>query len=319
METTPYPPVDEATFFRWLQEILKEEEISTFKETLDFDGGAQYDFARVRINIFGTYQGPAMVLRLIPLKISTLEELELPTVFRDICHHPRGLVLITGPTGSGKSTTLSAMVHHINQTLPKHIITIEDPIEFVHSDMQSVVSQREVGTHTLKFERALRAALREDPDVVLIGEMRDRETLDIALKASQTGHLVFSTLHTNSAVKTIERILNMYEPEEQTVMRVQLAEALIAVTAQALVRTTDGRRAPIHEIMINTDTVRDYILRGEIDAIEAIIPDSAYYGMCSMNQSIYNLFESGRITEETALEASPRPNELAIMLKGGTI
>lgn len=319
MENTPYPPVDQTTFFRWLRELLTDEEIRSFQETLDFDGGAQLPFARVRINIFDTIQGPAMVLRLIPLKILTIEELELPPVFRDICHQQRGLVLVTGPTGSGKSTTLAALLDYINHEMPKHIITIEDPIEFVHQDVKSVISQREVGTNTLQFEKALRAALREDPDVILIGEMRDRETLDIALKASQTGHLVLSTLHTNSAVKTIERILNMYQPEEQDVMRVQVGEALVAVTAQSLVRTTDGRRAPIHEIMVNTDTIRDYILRGNIEAIEEIIPDSSFYGMCSMNQSIYQLFESGRITEETALEASPRPNELAIMLKGGTI
>lgn len=319
MESTNYPKTDEVTFFEWLREILTEDEVRRFQETMDFDGGAQYPFARVRINVFNTIRGPAMVLRLIPLRIFTLEELHLPLVFKDICHASRGLVLVTGPTGSGKSTTLAAMVHHINREMPKHIITIEDPIEFVHTDIQSVVSQREVGMHTLEFEKALRAALREDPDVILIGEMRDRETVDIALKAAQTGHLVLGTLHTNSAVKTIERILNLYEPDQQDVMRVQLAESLVAVTAQSLVRTTDGRRAPIHEIMINTDTIKDYILRGEVDAIESIIPDSSYYGMCSMNQSIYNLFEIGRITEETAVEASPKPNELAIMLKGGTL
>jgi twitching motility protein PilT len=319
MEPTTYPRVDEATFFTWLREILSEEEIREFQDTLDFDGGAQYPFARIRINIFNTLKGPAMVLRLIPLKISTLDELELPQVFRDICHANHGLILVTGPTGSGKSTTLAAMMHYINHETPKHIITIEDPIEFVHTDAKSVISQREVGMHTRQFSKALRAALREDPDVILIGEMRDRETMDIALKASQTGHLVLSTLHTNSAVKTIERILNFYDPDQQNVMRVQVAEALVAVTAQSLVRTTDGRRAPIHEIMVNTDTIKDYILRGDIGEIEAIIPDSGYYGMCSMNQSIYALFEAGRLTEETALEASPKPNELAIMLKGGII
>ena len=320
MSSTPYPPVDETTFFQWLREVLTEEEVQTFLETLDFDGAAQYAFARVRLNVFSTLKGPAMVLRLVPLRIASIDDLNLPLMFKDVCHSPRGLVLVTGPTGSGKSTTLAAMVDYINQEMPKHIISIEDPIEFVHTDQQAVISQREVGVHTQQFDRALRAALREDPDVILIGEMRDRETMDIALKASQTGHLVMGTLHTNSAVKTIERILNFYEPDQQDVMRVQLAESLVAVVAQSLVRTTDGQRAPVHEILLNTDTIKDYMLRGDVEEIEAAIPKSReYYGMCSMNQSIYDLFEAGRITEEVALDASPRPNELAMMLKGGTV
>ena len=319
IEITNYPEADEATFFGWLREVLKEDEIRQFRDTLDFDGAAQYDFARVRINLFGTLTGPAMVLRLIPLKILTIEELGLPKVFRDICHSQKGLILVTGPTGSGKSTTLAAMIDYINHIMPKHIITIEDPVEFVHQSYKALISQREVGLHTLEYDRALKAALREDPDIILIGEMRDRETMNTALKAAQTGHLVFGTLHTNSAVKTIERILNLYNPDEQEPMRVQVAESLVAVVAQSLVRTTDGKRAPIHEVMINTDTIKDFIRRDAVEEIEAIIPKSDYYGMCSMNQVIYQLYEEGRITEETALEASPRPNEMVIMLKGGTI
>jgi twitching motility protein PilT len=203
--------------------------------------------------------------------------------------------------------------------MPKHIITIEDPIEFVHQSRKALIDQREVGIHTLKFDTALKASLREDPDIILIGEMRDRETVNTALKAAQTGHLVFGTLHTNSAVKTIERILNLYNPDEQGPMRIQVAESLVAVIAQSLVRTTDEKRAAVHEIMINTDTIKDYIKRGEVDEIESLIPKCSLDGMCTMNQSLYKLYEDGRITENTALDASPNSNEMSKMLKGVTI
>ena len=208
------------------------------------------------------------------------------------------------------------MVDYINREMPKHIISIEDPIEFVHKSRKSMIRQREVGIHTQKFDNALKASLREDPDVILIGEMRDRETVNTALKAAQTGHLVFGTLHTNSAVKTIERILNLYKPEEQGPMRMQVAESLVGVVAQALVRTTDGKRAAIHEIMINTDAVKDYILRGDVEEIEALIPECTYDGMVTMNQGLYRLYEEGRIDEETTLESSPKPNEMAQILRG---
>ncbi|MBD2094774.1 type IV pilus twitching motility protein PilT [Trichocoleus sp. FACHB-591] len=316
IDTTNYPVTDEATFMSWLREILSDEEIRRFQDTLDFDGASQYDFARIRINIFDSLHGPAMVLRLIPVKILTMEELSLPPVFRDLCHYHKGLILVTGPTGSGKSTTMAAMIDYINKEMPKNIISIEDPIEFVHKSRRSLIKQREVGINTLKFDNALKASLREDPDIILIGEMRDRETVNTALKAAQTGHLVFGTLHTNSAVKTIERILNLYNPEEQGPMRIQVAESLIGVIAQGLVRTTDGKRAAIHEIMINTDAIRDYIKRGDVDEVEAIIPKCTFDGMCTMNQSLYKLYEAGRITEETALEASPKANEMAMTLRG---
>jgi twitching motility protein PilT len=312
-----YPETDEATFFGWLREVLSDDQIELFKQTLEYDGATQYDdIARVRINIFVALKGPSMVLRLIPLRILSIDELNLPPVFRDLCHYHKGLILVTGPTGSGKSTTLAAMIDYINGEMPKNIISIEDPVEFVHKSRRSLIKQREVGIHTIKFENALKAALREDPDIILIGEMRDRETVNTALKAAQTGHLVFGTLHTNSAVKTIERILNIYNPDEQGPMRIQVAESLIGVIAQSLVRTTDGKRAAIHEIMINTDAIRDYVKRGEIDEVEAIIPRCNFDGMCTMNQSLYALYEAGRITEETALEASPKPNEMAMILRG---
>lgn len=313
---TNYPATDEEIFFNWLGEILPDSTIQAFRDHLDFDGAAEYDFARVRINLFHTLDGPAMVMRLVPKRILTLEELNMPSVMKDICHYHKGLVLITGPTGSGKSTTLAAMINYINREMPKNIITIEDPVEFVHTSQRSLVKQREVGMHTQKFENALRASLREDPDIILLGELRDRETIDISLKAAQTGHLVFATLHTNSAVKTVERVLNMYEPDQQGPVRVSLAESLVAVIAQGLCRTTDGKRAAFHDIMINTDAIRDYLAKGDLDAVEELIPRCNFDGMCTMNQSLYQLYEAGRITEETALEMSPRPNEMAQILRG---
>lgn len=316
MITTRYPVTDTQTFMGWLREALSDEEIRAFEANLEFDGAIQYEFSRVRINIFGSLRGPALVMRLIPVKILSVEELGLPQVFKDICHYHKGLILVTGPTGSGKSTTLAAMIDYINRKLPKHIITIEDPVEFVHQSRRSLIKQREVGLHTHKFGNALKAALREDPDIILVGEMRDKETVNTALKAAQTGHLVMGTLHTNSAVKTIERILNLYEPSEQAPVRVSIAESLVSVIAQGLCRTTDGRRTAYHDLLINTDAIKDYIVRGQLDEIEQLMPKCAFDGMCTMNQSLFRLYETGRITEETALEHSPRPNEMAQMLRG---
>jgi twitching motility protein PilT len=299
MELTDFPVTDQATFMSWLREVLTDEEIRRFQDTLEFDGATQYEFARVRINIFDTLRGPGMVLRLIPLTILTFEQLRLPPVLKDVCHYHKGLILVTGPTGSGKSTTMAAMVDYINKEMPKHIITIEDPIEFVHQSRKSLIRQREVGMHTLKFDNALKASLREDPDLILVGEMRDKETVNTALKAAQTGHLVMGTLHTNSAVKTIERILNLYSAEEQDAMRVAVAESLVAVIAQGLCRTTDGKRAAFHDILINTETVKDYIRKGQNDEITEIMADSDFDGMITMNKSLFNLYQEGRITEET--------------------
>ena len=316
IEPTEYPVTDQATFMSWLREVLTDEEIRRFQEKLEFDGAAQYDFARVRINIFDSLNGPAMVMRLIPVTILTMEQLRLPPVLRDVCHYHKGLILVTGPTGSGKSTTMAAMIDYINKEMPKHIITIEDPIEFVHKSRKSLIKQREVGMHTLKFDNALKAALREDPDLILVGEMRDKETVNTALKAAQTGHLVMGTLHTNSAVKTLERVLNLYEADEQHAMRVALAESLVAIIAQGLCRTTDGKRAGFHDILINTETVKDYIRKSQYDEILEIMANNEFDGMITMNKSLFNLYQEGRITEETALEMSPTQNEMAMMLRG---
>jgi twitching motility protein PilT len=268
---------------------------------MEFDGATQYEFARVRINVFDSLRGPAMVLRLIPLKILTMEQLRLPDVFRNVSDSHKGLILVTGPTGSGKSTTMAAMVDYINKEHAKHIITIEDPIEFVHQSRRSLIKQREVGMHTLEFDNALKASLREDPDIILVGE---------------TGHLVMGTLHTNSAIKTLERILTLYSADEQPAMRTAIAESLVCIIAQGLCRTTDGKRAAFHDILINTETIKDYIHRGKYEDMAEIMKDGEYDGMITANQSLFNLYQEGRITEETALEMSAVPNELAMMLRG---
>lgn len=313
---TTYPVIDLNTFMSWLHECMSDEEIRRFQDHLDFDGAFDFGFVRIRINCFDTLAGPSMVLRLIPSQIMTMEQLNLPQVFRDVCHYHKGLILVTGPTGSGKSTTMAAMIDYINKNMPYNIITIEDPVEFVHQSKKALIKHREVGRHTLEFKNALKAALREDPDLMLVGEIRDQETMNIALKAASTGHLVMGTLHTNSAVKTIERILGMFPPAEQSALRVSLAESLVSIIAQGLCKTTDGKRAAFHDILVATDAVKEYIIKGELDEITQIMLRSEFDGMITMNKSLYKLYQEGRITEEIALEKSPTPNEMAQFLRG---
>ena len=311
-----YPETDLNTFMSWLREILTDEEIRDFQENLDFDGAANLGFVRVRINLFDSLAGPAMVLRLIGAQILTLEQLRLPEVFKDICHYHKGLILVTGPTGSGKSTTLAAMIDYINKNMAYNIITIEDPVEFVHKSQKCIIKHREVGRHTRKFFNALKASLREDPDLILVGEIRDQETMNIALKAASTGHLVAGTLHTNSAVKTIERVMGMFPPAEQPAFRVSLSESLIAIIAQGLCKTTDGKRAAFHDILIATDAVKEYIVQEKLEEITQIMLRSEFDGMITMNKALFDLYQEGRITEEVAMEKSPTPNEMAQFLRG---
>ncbi|WP_438982398.1 type IV pilus twitching motility protein PilT [Vulcanococcus sp.] len=318
MLRTGWPISDAATFHGWLREMLSPAQIDAFQRDKEFDGSHAFPFVRVRINLLDSLRGPAMVLRLIPQQIATLEELNLPPVLKELASRPKGLVLITGPTGSGKSTTLAAMIDWINRNRSCHILTIEDPVEFVHESRQSLIRHREVGQHTRQFHNALRAALREDPDVILIGEIRDGETLATAIEASQTGHLVFGTLHTNSAVKTVERVLGMVPPREQESMRRAVAESLLAVIAQGLLRTTDQQRAAFHDILINTDACKDYIQRGELAEVEEIMARSGFDGMQTANQALLRLVESGRVHADDALAQSLRPNELIQALRGKT-
>lgn len=318
MAGTGWPVTDAATFSGWMKEMLSPVEIDAFQRDKEFDGSYAFSFVRVRINLLDSLRGPAMVLRLIPQKIATMEDLNLPPVLKELAARPKGLILVTGPTGSGKSTTLAAMIDWINRNMCRHILTIEDPVEFVHESRQSLIRHREVGQHTKVFHNALRAALREDPDVILIGEIRDQETLATAIEASQTGHLVFGTLHTNSAVKTVERVLGMYPPSEQDSVRRAVSESLLGVIAQGLLKTTDGKRAAYHDILINTDACKDYIQRGELDEIEEIMKRSAFDGMQTANQALQQLVEANRVMPEDALAQSLKPNELAQALRGRT-
>ena len=311
-----WPPTKPGEFQDWLGDLLTPQQIDLFRQCKEFDGAHAFPFVRVRINLFDALQGAAMVLRLIPQKILSLEDLNLPTVLQELCAHPKGLLLVTGPTGSGKSTTLAAMIDWINGNQSRHILTIEDPIEFVHESRQSLIRQREVGRHTLQFHHALRAALREDPDVILVGEIRDRETLSTAMEAAQTGHLVFGTLHTNSAVKTVERVLGMYQPEEQESVRHSLAESLTGIISQGLIKSSAGGRSAYHDLMINTEACKDYIKKGALDDVEDIMQRSEFDGMMTANQSLQRLVESGKVEAEKALTVSPRPNELAQALRG---
>ncbi|MEL7037408.1 MAG: type IV pilus twitching motility protein PilT [Cyanobacteria bacterium J06592_8] len=311
-----YPVTDLNTFMSWLRECMSDDEIEYFQQNLDFDGAFDFGFVRVRISAFDSLRGPAMVLRLISAKILTMEQLKLPEVFRKICSYHKGLMLITGPTGSGKSTTLAAMIDYMNKNYAYHIITIEDPVEFVHESKKSLIKHREVGRHTLKFFNALKGALRQDPDMMLVGEIRDKETMQIALKAASTGHLVAGTLHTNSAIKTLTRILDMFSAEEQQSIKTSIAETLVAIIAQLLCKTTDGKRAAFHDILINTDVIKEYIVKDQYEEINQIMLKDTYEGMTTMNRSLYELYQEGRITEEICLEMSPYPNEMSQMLRG---
>ncbi|MEO1003618.1 MAG: PilT/PilU family type 4a pilus ATPase [Cyanobacteria bacterium J06638_7] len=318
MVRTGWPLTDAATFQRWLNEIVTPQELERFERKKEFDGAHAFPFARVRINMLQSLRGPAVVLRLIPHEVPTLEELGMPAVLSELCSRPKGLVLVTGPTGCGKTTTLAAMIDWINRHMCRHVVTIEDPIEYVHQSRGSLIRQRQVGLHTLQFHNALRASMREDPDVILVGEIRDRLTLATAIEASQTGQLVLGTLHTNSAVKTVERVLGMHPPSEQDSVRQAVSESLLAVIAQGLVRTTTGERTAYQDILINTDACKDYIQRGDLDEVEEIMRRSRFDGMVTSNQSLLELVACGRVEQAEALAQSLRPRELVQFLRGRT-
>src|SRR6201987_743446 len=290
-----------------------------FKETAELD--MAYGVAglgRFRVNVFQQRGNVGLVLRVIPTKIRVLEELYLPKIIEKICEEARGLVLVTGVTGSGKSTTLAAMIDRVNSIRPEHIMTIEDPIEFLHRDKRGFVNQREVEVDTPSFASALRASLRQDPDVILVGEMRDLETISTALHAAETGHLVFSTLHTLDAVETINRIIAVFPPPEQKQVRMQLGATLRAVVSQRLVKRADGAgRVPATEVLISTAFVRECIMTPEKTRLlhEAIGAGTSQYGMHTFDQSLYDLYTQSLISYETAMENASKPDDFNLKVR----
>lgn len=273
--------------------------------------------SRFRVNLSRQLGRSAIVIRNVPYTIKKFEELNLPISIEQFARLNNGIVLITGPTGSGKSTTLASMIDYININYPKHIITIEDPIEFIFTNRKSVVSQRQVEIDTPTFPDGVKYALRQDPDVILIGEIRDRETVISALKASETGHLVFATLHTNDAVQTVNRIVNMFDPQDRQYIRSQLAATLRGTIAQKLVNVKDGEgRYPACEILVSTPTVKDFIVKDELEQIYDLVKKGSFNDMLTMNMSLHKLVQKGIISEEEALEKSDNKNELQQMFRG---
>jgi len=282
-------------------DIMNDNQRKDYEQNLEVDFSFEVpNLARFRVNAFNSNRGPAAVFRTIPSDVLTLEDLGAPEIFKQISDNPRGLVLVTGPTGSGKSTTLAAMVDYINQTKHHHVLTIEDPIEFVHDNKLSLINQREVHRDTHSFSNALRSALREDPDVILVGELRDLETIRLAMTAAETGHLVFGTLHTTSAPKTIDRIIDVFPGEEKDMIRSMLSESLRAVISQTLIKKVGGGRVAAHEIMLATPAIRNLIREDKIAQMYSSIQTGASQGMQTMDQCLTNLVNRGIITHIAA-------------------
>ena len=300
------PALDHAEVHAMVYDIMNDGQRKTFEETLECDFSFEIpNLARFRVNAFHQNRGAGAVFRTIPSVVLTLDELKAPKIFKEIAETPRSLVLVTGPTGSGKSTTLAAMVDYVNENDYGHILTVEDPIEFVHTSKKCLINQREVNRDTHSFANALRAALREDPDVILVGEMRDLETIRLALSAAETGHLVFGTLHTSSAAKTIDRVVDVFPAAEKEMVRSMLSESLRAVISQTLCKTKDGEgRVAAHEIMIATPAIRNLIRENKVAQMYSAIQTGKNVGMQTLDQSLQALVSHGIISESEARKKS---------------
>ncbi len=297
--------------------ILDEDQKQILLKDKEFDFSFAYgDLGRFRVNAFHERGNMAAAMRLIPNELLTVEQLGLPPVFNKFAEYPRGLVLVTGPTGSGKSTSLAALIHKINTEQGKHILTIEDPIEYMHKSIKSVIVQREVHYDTYSFNAALRSALREDPDVVLLGEMRDLETIASAITIAETGHLVFATLHTNGAAQSIDRMIDVFPPHQQPQIRAQLSNILMAIASQRLVPTIGGGRVAAAEILIATPAVRNIIREGKAHQLDAVIQTGAEFGMQSMDKTLANLIHQGQITYDEARNVAVDMDELDRLMRG---
>lgn len=296
------PALSHTDVHKMMYDIMNDSQRKTFEETLECDFAFEVpDLARFRVNAFNQHRGAGAVFRTVPTKVLTLEELNAPPILREISKYHSGIVLVTGPTGSGKSTTLAGMVDYINESEFKHILTVEDPVEFVHHSKKSLINQREVGPHTQSFTNALRAALREDPDVIMVGEMRDLETIKLALSAAETGHLVFGTLHTTSAAKTVDRIVDVFPAAEKEMVRAMLSESLRAVVSQSLCKTKEGTgRVAAHEIMIGTPAIRNLIRENKVPQMYSAIQTGQKFGMQTMDATLQDLVRRNVISLEEA-------------------